>query len=163
MHRCGSAYRINMRASWTDALPVLRQRVPALAEQLTAILSTAAASGTTCLHEAAACGTHLDAQGWTARPPWDILLSGPRAPPPLDEAEPGLFRHGWQQPAALVLHTAHRAREVMPTLPEAEQALLRSQSGPHAAAWLTLLVLSWEQKSKVLTCWCSAFMLYLHK
>lgn len=126
-------------ASWADALPVLRQRVPALAERLTAILSTAAASGTTCLHEAAACGTHLDAQGWTARPPWDILLSGPRAPPPLDEAEPGLFRHGWQQPAALVLHTAHRAREVMPTLPEAEQALLRSQSGPHAAAWLTAI------------------------
>ena len=139
MHRCGSAYTINMRASWTDALPVLRQRVPALAEQLTAILSTAAASGTTCLHEAAACGTHLDAQGWTARPPWDILLSGPGAPPPLDEAEPGLFRHGWQQPAALVLHTVHRAREVMPPLPEAEQALLRSQSGPHAAAWLTAI------------------------
>ena len=63
----------------------------------------------------------------------------PRAPPPLDEAEPGLFRHGWQQPAALVLHTAHRAREVMPPLPEAEQALLRSQSGPHAAAWLTAI------------------------
>ena len=31
------------------------------------------------------------------------------------------------------------AREVMPPLAQAEQALLRSQSGPHAAAWLTAI------------------------
>ena len=37
------------------------------------------------------------------------------------------------------MHTSFRAREVLPRLPPAGQALLRSQAGPHAGAWLTAI------------------------
>ena len=47
----------------------------------------------------------------------------------------------WQEtlPMTRGVHTSFRAREVLPRLPPAGQALLRSQAGPHAGAWLTAI------------------------
>ena len=59
--------------------------------------------------------------------------------PNLREREPGIPAHGWQYLASLVVRTSFRAREVLPRLPPAGQALLRSQAGPHAGAWLTAI------------------------
>ena len=43
---------------------------------------------------------------------------------------------GWQHAAALATFTSFRERELLPSLPVSCQALLRSQNGPQAAAWL---------------------------
>ena len=46
---------------------------------------------------------------------------------------------GWQQPATRALHIHYRESELLPHLTPPCQALLRSQSGPHAAAWVTAI------------------------
>ena len=119
-------------ASWADSLPCLAQRQPAAAHRCLAELQRGSDAAAPCLCEAAAASTELDAAGWTQRPPWDALLHGAAPDRPDAAAEPGLWAHGWQRPAALALHHAHRERVLLPDLPPASQALLRSQ----AAAWL---------------------------
>ena len=69
----------------------------------------------------------LDGAGWQGRPSWHDVHNGVR-PAQCDLPEPGERCHGWQ-------HHGSRA----PTLPPPAQAMLRSQSGPHAAAWLSAI------------------------
>ena len=75
--------------------------------------------------------------GWADVPSWELVEQGARPPDRPDAiAEPGEWRHGWQ-------HCASRARSLffcghvlLPSLPPSHRALLRSQAGSHAAAWL---------------------------
>lgn len=126
-------------ASWADALPVLAARQPELAARCAAELSRGPQSAASCLREAAAAGAQLERQGWQARPPWGQLAAAPRQPPALQDREPGAWPHGWQRIASLVAHTSYRETHLLPHLTAAEQALLRSQSGPQAGAWLTAI------------------------
>ena len=77
---------------------------------------------------------------WLAvAPGLGVLAANASEVPNLWEREPGIPAHGWQHLASLVVHTSFRAREVLPRLPPAGQALLRSQAGPYAGAWLTAI------------------------
>ena len=47
--------------------------------------------------------------------------------------------HGWQRHAALALHTSFREQVLLPAIRPSDRALLRSQAGPHAGAWLAAI------------------------
>ena len=126
-------------AAWADALPVLALRQPILAARCAAELTLGPESAAACLREAAASASELDRYGWQSRPGWAVLAANASEVPNLREREPGIPAHGWQHLASLVVHASFRAREILPRLPPAGQALLRSQAGPHAGAWLTAI------------------------
>ena len=58
--------------------------------------------------------------------------------PPHHEADPGSRPSGWQQHASRIQNDHYREGELLPGLCPASRALLRSQSGTHAGAWLTI-------------------------
>ena len=74
-------------ASWADALHMVQERLPALA-QTTAIQLEQAEEPAACLGELRAAATCLDRHGFVRRPGWVDLQMGVR-PPPVDESEPG--------------------------------------------------------------------------
>lgn len=127
-------------AAWADALPVLRQRYPDAAARCVRELAVGDEAAAPCLRAAAAAATHLHRHGWTACPTWHALFHAlqPDAAS-TDQSGPGLGPGGWQRQASLVLHQSFRESELLPALNPASRAMLRSQAGPQAAAWLTAI------------------------
>ena len=90
-------------------------------------------------------GTRLEAEG-LIRPSWVALADGLRPEthyrrhrirwPEGADREPGQWAHGWQFYGSHARNTHQRATVVLPALAPAARALLRSQSGAHAGAWL---------------------------
>ena len=122
-------------AAWADALPVLRLRRPEAAARCLAELEAGSASFALCLRAAAAAGAHLTHAGWEGRPEWRTIHDGLR-PAQCDLPEPGERCQGWQHHGSRACSTRFRDTELLPALAPPAQALLRSQSGPRAAAWL---------------------------
>ena len=69
---------------------------------------------------------------------WRTLLRGAR-PSPAEDAGPGDWPHGWQMHASRIRNLHYRDRVLLPALPPSSQALLRSQAGPQAGAWLAAI------------------------
>lgn len=126
-------------AGWADSLPVIAQRDPALAARCVDELVLGAASSGATFRAGAEAAQRLLATGWAACPPWPTFLQPAAAPPHLPDSEPCLWPHGWQHAASLALLTSYREHTLLPSLAAPEQALLRSQAGPHAGAWLTAI------------------------
>ena len=122
-------------AAWADALPVLRLRRPEAAARCLAELEAGSASFAPCLRAAAAAGAHLTHAGWEGRPKWRTIHDGLR-PAQCDLPEPGERCQGWQHHGSRACATRFRDTELLPALAPPAQVLLRSQSGPRAAAWL---------------------------
>lgn len=123
-------------AAWADLLPVIHARAPALAQEFVTQLEHGPAAVAACLQQADQAGRHLDLHGWAHRPPWTSLIGDAAPPPPLADREPAWWRHGWQHPASVAVTTYHRQECVLPSLSPTHRALLRSQAGPGAGAWL---------------------------
>ena len=115
-------------AAWADALPVLRARRPDAAARCLAELAAGPAAAAACLRAAAEAGCVLDDAGWQGRPSY-ITVCAPRNATCLNLARGA--KVGSITVPAPALPTFARP----PTLPPPAQAMLRSQSGPHAAAW----------------------------
>ena len=124
-------------AAWADALPVLQQRCPEAAARCLQELRSGNQAAAPSLQAAAAAGEHLDSQGWTQRPDWEACLHS--APSHAARGEPGIWANGWQRDAALALHTSFREHVLLPAVRPSDRALLRSQTGPHAGAWLAAI------------------------
>ena len=115
-------------ASWADALPMLSRRLP---ELTTHILNELAHGPQGCLAElTTACG-RLDRSGFVSRPGWPLLRAGERPPPPRS-TEPGEWQHGWQFHASSSLEYHFRETVLLAQSCSADQAHLRSHSGPGA-------------------------------
>ena len=125
-------------AAWADALPVMTARRPDAAARCVAELLAGPAARAPSLRQANAAADQLREGGWSTIPAWDTLQAAP-APPSNGRPEIGTGYPGWQQPATRALHIHYRESELLPHLTPPCQALLRSQSGPHAAAWLTAI------------------------
>ena len=107
-------------ASWADALNMIHQRLPQLAEQFVTALS-GVPLGEGCLGELQNAATSLDHQGFVNRPTWTELRLGKR--PPVADC-------GWQFHASSSSEHFFRETVVLAQSCAADQANLRSHSGP---------------------------------
>ena len=91
-----------------------------------------------CLRAAEESRSLLVAEGWSEP---DELARGaaPRAAEADADIELGEWRHGWQRHASRTRNLFFRDHVLLPSLPPASRAMLRSQAGPHAGAWLTAI------------------------
>ena len=117
-------------ASWADALHMLHQRLPHLTGQVVHHLSHPNAVG--CLGELQESASHVDRDGFISRPSWDMLRRGVRPRPPLI-VEPGEWHHGWQYYSSSSSEHHFRETVVLAQSCIADQAHLRSHSGPCAS------------------------------
>ena len=115
-------------ASWADALPMIQGRVPQIAGLVVQLLDQDA---TGCLGELQQATATLDWSGFVGTPNWRSLSARAR-PPPMSQAEPGEWQHGWQYYASSSLEFHFRETVVLAQSSAADQAHLRSHSGPGA-------------------------------
>ena len=125
-------------ASWCDALPVVRDRTPEVAQRILHALHAPEAELTPALRAAQHAAVYLRAQGFEV-PSWETA-AGPAGPPPHAPRgdEPADHLRGWQRHAAsacdergLETHLSH--------LSPASRALLLSQAGPHSSRAVNVL------------------------
>ncbi|CAL1156747.1 unnamed protein product [Cladocopium goreaui] len=116
-------------AGWTDALGTLRPRVPDIVAACGRELLQEGDPHAPCIRELVAAAARLDAAGWATRPAWAQLLNPSRAYGATAGNTPQL---------SLSLHPSESKRCFPPMTP-ATRALVRSQSGPAAGAWLTAI------------------------
>ena len=124
-------------AAWADALPALYKRSPAFAEACTRLLATDGGCAPS-LRSAVEARELLQAEGWHECPSWEAVGAGAR-PPRLTDQGLGDWPHGWQCCASRIRTSYFRERTLLPSLSPSACALLRSQSGPQAGAWLTAI------------------------
>ena len=86
-----------------------------------------------CLGELQEATERLDRCGFVDRPNWEALRRGLRPRPPAAAVEPGEWQHGWQYYASSSLEHHYRETEVLAQSCAADQAHLRSHSGPCAS------------------------------
>ena len=99
-------------SSWADALAMIHQRLPRVADNITDRLEGAVAVEG-CLGELHEVGDRLDRQGFVGRPGWAELKLGAHT------VEPGEWAHGWQYHASSASEYHFRETVVLP------------QSNPH--------------------------------
>ena len=125
-------------AAWADSLAVFEARCPRFAAWAVAALQDG--TGPACLRAAEAGRQLLLNEGWVDVPTWSRVARGARPPgPEPDATEPGGRVHGWQFHASRTRNRFFRDRVLLPSLSPAHRALVRSQAGPHAGAWLAAI------------------------
>ena len=128
-HGLRSALRLSSGAfwaSWADALQMVADRLSTVADQILRSLETDAPTG--CLGELQEAARTLDSHSFVDRPTWEQLKFGAR-PPPFD-AESGEWQHGWQHHASSASEHHFRETVIVAMSCAADQAHLRSHSGP---------------------------------
>ena len=124
-------------AAWVDALPVLHARRPDAAARCLAELAAGPAAAAACLRAAEAAGRSTPPAGKAALPGTTYTMVC--APRKCDLPDPGERCQGWQHHGSRACSTHFRETELLPALQPPAQAMLRSQAGPHAAAWLSAI------------------------
>ena len=115
---------------WADALPMLSARLPKLTNRVVDDLSNHPQG---CLAQLEDATRVLDRSGFVGHPEWHVLRAGRRPPEPIS-SEPGEWKHGWQHHGSSSLEYHFRETVVLTQSCPAEQAHLRSHSGPGSSA-----------------------------
>ena len=133
-------------ASWVDVLPVIRAKAQDIAAAMVAALATEEAGvrpghasldgKAPCLREAASCLSQVTEAGAENLPTWREAANGAKAPPAADGVDVADLGRGWQCHTSSFLETNFLERMVLPSSDLSRQALLLSQSGGPASAWL---------------------------
>ena len=117
-------------ASWADALKMVKERHPIVADTILGALESGAE--TNSIQAILKCSQILCDAGFES-PAWGELAEG-RVPEAVEEEEdPCQPRFGWQQKASSAIEKHHFKVSVWPQLLEHERAMMRSQSGPLAS------------------------------
>ena len=117
-------------ASWSDALHMISQRTPEVADDVVWRLSEEEPPEG-CLVELRAAASELDRKGFWWRLSWPELHEG-RRPLQTETRELGEWPHGWQCWASSVLDAFYRKNSMLTNRPASRQAHLRSHSGRNA-------------------------------
>ena len=117
-------------ASWADAVKMVKERHPEVADIILGALETGAESNST--QALLRCARILHDSGFES-PSWAELAEG-RTPGSDDEEEdPCQPRVGWQKLASSAIEKHHHDNTFWPQLTEPAQAMMRSQRGPMAS------------------------------
>ena len=114
-----------MSSAWSASAADRSEKVAALVIAPDKNLKNADLSSSKARHK-----RNTRTKGFTNCPTWRAILEG---------ARPVLRPHGSQCHDSRTLTEHSRDRVVIPSLPPSSRALLRSQAGPHAGAWLTAI------------------------
>ena len=115
-------------SSWADGLSMIRRRHGPVAELIVRELSVE--HPVFHLAGVVAARDRLTEMGFVA-PGWEALANGERSDVnSLDDAAPGVPKHGWQHKAAQKADDFFMSTSVWPRLQESSRALLRSQGLP---------------------------------
>ena len=117
-------------ASWADALHMIAERLLQVADQVLAELAQDTNQG--CIGELREAADRLDREGFVNRPEW-IALKDVQRPEVVEMWEPGEWHHGWQYFASSCSEYHYRETVVLVQSCAADQAHLRSHSGPGSA------------------------------
>ena len=117
-------------ASWADALQMVDQRLPEVANRVVNRLADKEPAG--CLGELRGAASQLDRHGFIGRPNWHALRSGAR-PEASPNAELGEWPHGCLYHASSSSEHLYRRNTVLDQSCAAGKAHLRSHSGPDAS------------------------------
>ena len=121
-------------ASWADALPMINERTPAIANVVVQTMDDGPTE-TSCLVELKEAADRLDEEGFWWRPSWSALREGER-PPEITAREPGEWPHGWQYWASSFSDSYFWNCSLLSGRTAARRAHLRSHSGWNAGAAL---------------------------
>eukprot|EP00435_Cladocopium_sp_Y103_P072131 s469_g39.t1 len=123
-------------ASWADVLPVLQAQAPQHATAIHHML-THPPEATPGIQTAIHSAEQLRELGWEPRN-WRQLLAREALPDLSHDFEGPTLGSGWQQTAARACQRTHRTA-VTQALDPPSQALLESQTGPHASRPFTTI------------------------
>ena len=123
-------------ASWAGTLPVLARQLPEFTAMLLGHLARPHGAPPH-VHAALETVQALQASGWH-RPTWQELVHDTQPPHPPAAFLEGPVARGWQHTAANAIQT-HCRNQLLTALNPASQALLFSQSGPHASRAFTTI------------------------
>ena len=107
-------------ASWADALHMIHERTPNVAD-------------IRCVAELKQATDRLDKEGFWWRPSWSALRDGKR-PPEITARDPGEWPHGWQYWASSISDSHFQKCSLLSGRAAAHRAHLRSHSGWNAGA-----------------------------
>ena len=134
-----SAFRLRQAAhwaSWGDCLEMIRDRCPLVFDRMMRSLTSRRGEQPLSIEAARQSAQSLQTAGFEV-PKWEDLAEGLRPPvPPMEDGDIYQPKHGWQHLSSKCTDTSSRAR-LVPSLSEAERAMLRSQGGPLAACPFT--------------------------
>ena len=119
-------------ASWADALSMISGRLPGLADSIVENLVSGLVDRG-CLAELQSAADSLTRSGFVAQPGWRALRAG-AVPPHPGTHEPGEWQHGWQYHASSSLEHHFQETVILAQSCAADQAHLRSHSGPGASS-----------------------------
>ena len=122
-------------ASWADALHMVDQRNPAVAERVEEALLGQDVPQEECLAHLREASATLERQGFAEKPSW---ASGKRPSTRDVEGEPGEWHRGWQYWSSSVSDSDFRKTTMLHGCTAAHRAHLRSHSGRNAGAALAL-------------------------
>ena len=91
-------------ASWADALSMIEEGIPAIAELVEHAMTDDEALQEGCLSELSREASDLDRQGFVGRPTWPDFRRCKRPSENLSK-EPGQWQHGWQDWSSSVSDT----------------------------------------------------------
>ena len=123
-------------ASWAGALLVLDKKIPALTERIVHSLETNSVTGSlleafTIRHDYITDGAII--------PTWRELKDGAKPPPRVDGSDATEFDSGWQYYVCSFAENFFREHHVLPSCADSRRALLISQSGGCASAFLNAI------------------------
>ena len=122
-------------ASWADALHMIAQRNPDVADLIVSTFAKHPGPAEGCLAELHGAAARLDSEGFRDRPSWEDFRNGERPPEPV-ERDPDEWQHGWQYFASSCSDKTFRKTSLLSNRPAAARAHLRSHSGRNAGAAL---------------------------
>ena len=117
-------------ASWADALKMIKQRHPGVADMI--VRSLVRHENCSSIQSLLRCADALETAGFDV-PLWEDLAEGRRPEGTSEDGDPCQPRIGWQKQAATCLENQFLSRDVWPGLLEHERAMFLSQQGPMAS------------------------------
>ena len=102
-------------ASWADALHMIAERLPRVADHVLVELAQNTNQG--CIGELREAAARLDREGFVNRPGWIALKDGQR-PEVVEMWEPGEWHHGWQYYASSCSEYHYRETVVLARVPQ---------------------------------------------
>ena len=117
--------RFGSWALWADALPMIQERNPAIAEIVENAMVHNVFPPEWSLSELVQATSQLDQEGFAERPSWSELRRGKRPPP-------GEWQHGWQYWAYSASDRTFRKSTMLSGQSASNRAHLRSHSGRNA-------------------------------